>query len=354
MLFKGPRVISLRNCFGLNVPDKRCFFGTLASDNFDRTDNDTVGTGWVEVVGDWDIVSNKLGMVAHSAIPNVCRFDTALNEVPSGNYEVEAIVRMSVAGEIWVMGRYQDTNNFYLIQVNTSSSELRFYKRVAGSYTELQLPFASTYVINTDYTIKIKFTGTTIKGYENGVERFSVTDSSLSTGKPALGGYPASQSGGGLLFNNFAVYGDISSPSASVSPSSSVSLSPSASASPSSSISPSPSRSISLSPSASVSPSSSISPSPSVSVSLSPSATPSASPSLSPSVSVSLSPSLSPSRSLSLSPSLSASLSPSVSPSLSSSLSISLSPSPSMGVGAGAGSFKDDLIEFSFLEGVIN
>src|SRR3990167_417787 len=162
---------------------------TLASDNFDRADSTNIGSDWTEQKGDWEILSNKLNHKTDSGTSgeDIATWDTALNASPAADYDVEAIVRLTVTGGMGVVVRYLDDNNMYLLFLNTVGQTLEIYKKVSGSYTQLGSTYSAGQSISIDYTLKLSMVGSTIKGYQDGVERISATDSDLTaTGKPGV------------------------------------------------------------------------------------------------------------------------------------------------------------------------
>lgn len=295
---------------------------TLISDAFTRADGDSLGSDWTEVLGDWDIVSNKVASQTASTA-NLAYWSGTFNTA-SADYDVSGdCLKSGDVGSSGIIGRYQDSSNYYRLYVSTFLQQLVLEKKVAGVNTTLGT-YSAGQSNDTTFVLKLSFVGTAIKGYQDGVQRISVTDSAFSAiGKPGI--YADDD---GATVDNFLVEGTSGSFSPSISPSTSPSVS--VSVSPSISPSKSPSRSPSVSPSAS----------PSIGgASVSPSISPSVSRSQSPSTSISpsISPSVSPSVSFSISQSVSPSASPSVggsstSPSQSPSASVSPSASPSISI----------------------
>ncbi len=178
----------------------------LASDSFDRADSTNLGTNWNELSGSFEIVSNKLKLITHNAADDVCTWIRALGCTPEADYEVEAVVQFSGGGGggVGVAARVQDINNYYLVEVSTTGDALDMYKKVSGSHIWLA-GYSTTLNESTDYTVKLSVAGTSIKAYLNGVERISVTDSSITAaGRPACRGF---SNNNGQLYNDFAVYG---------------------------------------------------------------------------------------------------------------------------------------------------
>jgi hypothetical protein len=96
-----------------------------------------------------------------------------------------------------VYARYTDADNHYYLQLRSGNTvELR--KKVGGTVTTLQ-SVAFTVATNTWYDLRLDVVGTQLRGFVNGVQRVSATDSALATGGVALG-----------MFNASAQFDDIS------------------------------------------------------------------------------------------------------------------------------------------------
>lgn len=154
----------------------------LISDDFDRADNDSLGANWTEDSGDWDIASNVASSTAASRATWTGTFNTA-----GADYDVSGDLRItaSVAG-VGVIGRFVDLDNFYHARINTFSQYLRLQKRVGGTDTTLGQYNGGQSTGNT-YVVKLSMVGSTIKVFQDGTERISVTDSALTaTGLPGI------------------------------------------------------------------------------------------------------------------------------------------------------------------------
>lgn len=148
---------------------------TTFSDDFNRADSTTVGNGWVEVAEDWSIVSNRLAPSSTGGA-GIIRCGTAM-ATDDNSAQVTIAVAAAVSCGVWCRG---DTvfGNGYLWRNDGTSWDL--FRNVSGSFTSLAT-FAGA-AVNGDVA-KIQAVGTTIKAFVNGVERASVTDSSIATGK---------------------------------------------------------------------------------------------------------------------------------------------------------------------------
>lgn len=86
-----------------------------------------------------------------------------------------------------LVGRFVDYGNYYLLTAcddsgSSPSSNLRLFKRVSGTYTQLGSANI-TWPRGTQKTIRLQFSGSSIKALVDGVEVISVTD----TGVPGAG-----------------------------------------------------------------------------------------------------------------------------------------------------------------------
>lgn len=148
---------------------------TSFTDDFNRADSSTVGNGWVEVAEDWSIVSNRLAP-GSSGGTGIIRCGTAM-ATDDNSAQATIAVASAVSCGVWCRG---DTvfGNGYLWRNDGTSWDL--FRNVSGSFTALAT-FAGA-AVNGDVA-KIQAVGTTIKAFVNGVERASVTDSGIATGK---------------------------------------------------------------------------------------------------------------------------------------------------------------------------
>lgn len=173
---------------------------TLAEDDFDRADSDSLGSDWTEENGDIDIVSNRAKSTNAARASWAGTFDNA-----DADYDIQAAVEKTGAvGAPNLLGRFADTSNYYEVQLNTFSQFLRVRKRVSGSNTTLG-EYNGGYSNNNVHTIRLDMVGTALKGYEPGTtERVSVTDSDLTAaGVPGIRGENENSH-----FNDFIVTGD--------------------------------------------------------------------------------------------------------------------------------------------------
>jgi hypothetical protein len=154
---------------------------TTISDAFTRADSDSLGADWTERAGDWDIVSNRMQKVTGTATANVAYHNTQLS---SANYYVQVIANLAATGQHrGPCARRVDfstaDSGLYAPLLTSSGTDYDFYKRVSGTWTNLNNQLA-TYTTGVDYTLKIEVDGSTMKSYFNGTLKSNFTDSSLT------------------------------------------------------------------------------------------------------------------------------------------------------------------------------
>lgn len=153
------------------------------SDDFE----DGNSSGWTNVNGSWSVVSDGSKVFKQTSTTG-----EALTYAGSSSwtdYSVQAGIKLYDTPTSWasgIVGRYKDGNNYYLFRL--TSGKLQLYKKSGGTFTLLK-ETSYTSSTNTWYTLKLSFTGSTIKGYVNGVEKISTTDSSITSGSIGLRTY---------------------------------------------------------------------------------------------------------------------------------------------------------------------
>ena len=177
----------------------------IASDSFTRADSSTIGSGWTQQKGTFEIVSNQLHL--KTFVPgdiglDVATWDTTLS--PSGaDYDVEADVKLGTTGGVDVIARWQDMNNMYVAELNTVDQGVHLWKVVSGQVTQLGgTGVVGGYSINNTYKLRLSAIGSTISVYVDGVKKIEVTDTSISNaGKPGVGADSVDKT-----WDNFDVY----------------------------------------------------------------------------------------------------------------------------------------------------
>lgn len=172
---------------------------TTFADDFNRADSSSLGAGWVEVSGDWSIASNQL---SPGNAGGTILLRAAAAAATDDNFTQVTIASTAAASQ--GVGCRGDTNfqNGYLWRNDGTSWNL--FAVVGGSFTSIA-SFAAAAAPGD--VAKVQAVGTTIKAFVNGVQRASVTDTGVTTGKNA---FIRSESTSGLRYDDFSS-GDVSS-----------------------------------------------------------------------------------------------------------------------------------------------
>lgn len=148
---------------------------TTFTDDFNRADSSNLGANWVEVSGDWSIISNQLSAGAAGGTI-VLRAATAM--ASNDNYAQVTIAATTSASQgVWCRGN-SDLTSGYLWRNNGTNWTL--FKVVGGTFTSIGSAFVAAAAPGD--IAKVQAVGSTIKGFVNGVERASVTDTAVTTG----------------------------------------------------------------------------------------------------------------------------------------------------------------------------
>jgi hypothetical protein len=163
------------------------------TDDFNRADSSALGAGWVEVSGDWSIVSSRLSAGAAGGTIIL----RAAGAMASNDHyaQVTIATTAAVSHGVWCRGN-TNISQGYLWRNDGSSWNL--FSVVGGSFTSIG-SFAGA-AVNGDVA-KVQAVGSLIKGYVNGIERVSVTNTAVTTGT-SVG--LRSESAGALRFDDFA------------------------------------------------------------------------------------------------------------------------------------------------------
>lgn len=172
---------------------------TTYSDDFNRADSSNLGAGWVEVSGDWSIISNQL---SPGAAGGTVLLRNAGASSTNNNYAQAKLAVAATASQGVVCRGNANFSNGYLWRNDGSQWDL--FSIVGGSFSNIGT-FAGA-AVNGDVA-KVQANGSTIKAFVNGVERVSVTDTAVATGT-AIG--IRSESAGTIRWDDF-IGGDLSS-----------------------------------------------------------------------------------------------------------------------------------------------
>lgn len=170
---------------------------TSFSDDFNRADSTDLGANWVEVSGDWSIVSNQL---SPGSAGGTIILRAASSMSSNDNYAQAAIAATaSVSHGVWCRGN-SNISSGYLWRNDGTSWNL--FSVVGGSFTLIGT--YATAAVSGDVA-KVQAVGSTVKAYVNGVERVSIVDTSVSAG---VNVGIRSESSGSIRWDNFSA-GDV-------------------------------------------------------------------------------------------------------------------------------------------------
>jgi hypothetical protein len=147
---------------------------TTFTDDFNRADSTNLGANWVEVSGDWSIISNQLSSGSAGGVV-ILRAATAM-ATNDNSAQITIAATGAVSHGVWCRGNTNITQGYLWRNDGTSWN---LFSVVGGSFTSIG-SFAGAAVAGD--VAKIQAVGSTIKGFVNGIQRVSVTDTAVATG----------------------------------------------------------------------------------------------------------------------------------------------------------------------------
>lgn len=106
------------------------------------------------------------------------------NGLGSADYYVESVMRrreLNGGSRLGIAGRIDTAaNTFYYTWYNQTTGKLHLFKRVAGTETELGTAYTFTWFDETEHTIRLTMTGTSLTVTQNGTSRITATDSAIT------------------------------------------------------------------------------------------------------------------------------------------------------------------------------
>ncbi|MFD9564358.1 hypothetical protein [Streptomyces sp. NPDC059994] len=162
------------------------------SDDFNRANSTDLGASWVEVSGDWSILSNQLSPGAAGGTIIL----RAASTMASNDHYAQATIAATTAASqgVWCRGNANITSG-YLWRNNGTSWDL--FRVVGGSFTAIGTYAAAAAPGD---IARVQAVGSTITAYVGGIQRVSVTDTAVTTGTSV--GIRA-DSAGALRFDDF-------------------------------------------------------------------------------------------------------------------------------------------------------
>lgn len=163
------------------------------TDDFNRANSTDLGAGWVEVSGEWSIVSNQL---SPGSAGGTIILRAAAAMATSDNYAQVTIAATTAASQgVWCRGNANISSGYLWRNAGTSWN---LFSVVGGSFTSIGSYAAAAAPGD---VAKVQAVGSTIKGFVNGIQRVSVTDTGVATGT-SVG--IRSESASAIRFDDFA------------------------------------------------------------------------------------------------------------------------------------------------------
>lgn len=147
---------------------------TTITDDFNRADSTNLGANWVEVSGDWSIISNQLS--SGNAGGTIAIRTTTAMATNDNSAQVTIAATAAVSHGVFCRGNTGFTQGYLWRNDGTSWN---LFSNVGGSFTSIG-SFAGAAAAGD--VAKVQAVGTTIKGFVNGIQRVSVTDTAVTTG----------------------------------------------------------------------------------------------------------------------------------------------------------------------------
>jgi hypothetical protein len=147
---------------------------TTFTDDFNRADSTNLGANWVEVSGDWSIISNQLS--SGSAGGTIILRAAGAMATNDNSAQVTIAATGAVSHGVWCRGNSTFTSGYLWRNDGTSWN---LFSNVGGSFTSIG-SFAGAAVAGD--AAKVQAVGSTVKGYVNGIERVSVVNTAVTTG----------------------------------------------------------------------------------------------------------------------------------------------------------------------------
>jgi lysophospholipase L1-like esterase len=167
-----------------------------ALDEFNRPDDPasletaTTGGTWTALQGTWGIVGGDAEPTSNTAIQYAA---ASLAVGQTSLYTETSVVGSAGCG---LIARVTDNNNYYLCEMGTDR-RIRFYKRVSGAFTLLQLA-PPTFTVADGDSFGFAVDGTHLTAFIKGIPVAGVTDAAIAAGSSA-----GIWNGGALLANAY-------------------------------------------------------------------------------------------------------------------------------------------------------
>ena len=190
----GSGAIATANVTNVAVTCTNSTTGSSASDDFNRA-NGSLGPSWTGISdGGLAIASQAVAGTSGSAVSG----DTWTAATFTGDqYSQVAVTSTQLTGGQWIgpMVRAQNSGQSAYVGIynwNNGSPDLMLFKRSGSSWTQLGGTYNSG-ALAAGTLLQVKAAGSAISFLQNGVQRISATDTSLTGGAPGIMSYGTGQ-----------------------------------------------------------------------------------------------------------------------------------------------------------------
>jgi len=160
---------------------------TFGDGNFDGwtvVNQGTVGTS------DWSAAGNILAQTGNmystptttASLPKKGTFAKYNAGGAWTNYQITCTMRSDAAGDMGIMFRVKDDNNYYRFSWSKTGSYARLIKMTNGTATLLNGATAFPYVTGQTYNIRIVAEGSALRVFINGVQKLAATNTGFTNG----------------------------------------------------------------------------------------------------------------------------------------------------------------------------
>lgn len=161
---------------------------TLFSDTFE----DGAADGWTTNGGSWAVVTDGSRVYRQSSTSSTAL--AVAGTTSWGDQAVEARVKaLAFVGSseyVAIAARVQNSTNYYYLSLR-DANKVELNKVAAGS-RQLLASKSFTVSTNTWYTLRLEVQGSTLRGFVNGVQQLSATDTQFAAGRAGVTTYNAS------------------------------------------------------------------------------------------------------------------------------------------------------------------
>jgi hypothetical protein len=162
-------------------------FALPATDSFTGTDNGPLSANWTTLDGGWKIITNRAESTVAGGNLAMWNADTFADD----QYAQATVT--TITGWIAGPGVRLASLRGYIITVEATSSQIVIQRINSDeSYTALQTIGSLT--ITSGDLWRLEAEGTTLRAYQNGVQRGSATDATYSSGAAGIFAYNAGSS----------------------------------------------------------------------------------------------------------------------------------------------------------------